>query len=75
MRKIKLTRKRRKTNQIKVLDLVTLTVEFPEHKLWRRQLGTVVEIGEDDVFLINFRGDDGKTHIMLPLSTEQFIKS
>ena len=57
--------KRMKSNKIEVLDIVTLTVDLPEHKLWRRQLGTVAEILEDDLFLIYFRGDDGKSDIIV----------
>lgn len=31
-------------NAVKLLDIVALTVDFPEYKLWRGQVGTVVEI-------------------------------
>lgn len=29
---------------IKLLDVVALTVDLPEHNLWRGQVGTVVEV-------------------------------
>ena len=32
------------TTTIKLLDAVALTVDIPEYKLWRGQVGTVVEI-------------------------------
>lgn len=28
---------------VKLLDVVALTVDFPEYNLWRGQVGTVVE--------------------------------
>ncbi len=31
-------------NEVKLLDIVALTVDLPEYKLWRGQVGTVVEI-------------------------------
>ncbi len=30
--------------EIKLLDVVALTIDFPEYNLWRGQVGTVVEI-------------------------------
>ena len=32
------------TTSIKLLDVVALTDDLPEYKLWRGQVGTVVEI-------------------------------
>ena len=32
------------TNNIKLLDVVALTVDFPNYNLWRGQVGAVVEI-------------------------------
>ncbi len=29
---------------IKLLDVVALTVDLPEHNLWQGQVGTVVEV-------------------------------
>jgi Domain of unknown function (DUF4926) len=34
-------------NNIKLLDVVTLTTDLPEENLWRSQVGTVVEILAD----------------------------
>ncbi len=62
------------TNQIKLLDVVALTVALPEHNLSRGQVGTIVEILDDGAaFLVEFSGDDGQSSAFLPLSPNQLL--
>lgn len=41
--------------EVKLLDVVALTVDFPKYNLWRGQVGTVVEIlANGDAFEVEF---------------------
>ncbi|MGK7947727.1 MAG: DUF4926 domain-containing protein [Xenococcaceae cyanobacterium] len=62
------------TNQIKLLDVVALTVDIPEENLWRGQVGTVVEVLDDgSAFLVEFRDNDGLVYNSLVLSFEELL--
>ena len=62
------------TNQIKLLDVVALTFDIPEHNLSRGQVGTIVEILDDGAaFLVEFSDDDGQSSAFLPLSPNQLL--
>lgn len=50
--------------EIKLLDVVALTVDFPEYNLWRGQVGTVVEIlANGDAFEVEFSDACGGLHL------------
>ena len=66
--------KKMTSNQIKLFDVVALTVDIPERNLWRGHVGTVVEILDNGAaFLVEFSDDEGKTHAFLPLSSSQLL--
>lgn len=47
----------------KLLDVVALTEDIPEHHLRRGQVGTVVEVFEDGkAFEIEFSDENGRTY-------------
>jgi hypothetical protein len=46
---------------------------LPQHKLYRGQVGTVVEILASDVFEVEFNDDEGQTYAMLALHADQLI--
>ncbi len=49
--------------EIKLLDVVTLTQDIPEHNLKRGEVGTVVEILADgDAFEVEFSDDNGQMY-------------
>jgi hypothetical protein len=59
---------------IKLLDVVALTVDLPEHDLWRGQVGTVVEIlAHGDAFEVEFSDSDGRTYASLGLRSDQIM--
>jgi len=61
-------------NQIKLLDVVALTADLPEYKLWRGQVGTVVEIlGGGAAYEVEFSDRDGRTYESLGLRADQIM--
>lgn len=60
-------------NSIKLLDVVALVEDLPEHKLYRGQVGTVVELLAPDVFEVEFNDDEGITYAMLALHADQLM--
>ncbi len=62
------------TTPIKLLDVVALTVDLPEHDLWRGQVGTVVEIlAGGAAFEVEFSDRNGRTYESLGLRPDQII--
>jgi hypothetical protein len=61
-------------NEIKLLDVVALTVDLPEHNLWRGQVGTVVEIlAGGSAFEVEFSDREGRTYESLGLRPDQIM--
>jgi hypothetical protein len=61
-------------SQIKLLDVVALTVDLPECNLWRGQVGTVVEIlATGTAFEVEFSDRDGRTFESGGLRPEQIM--
>ncbi|MBL8132168.1 MAG: DUF4926 domain-containing protein [Anaerolineae bacterium] len=60
-------------DDLKLLDVVAVTVDLPEHGLVRGQVGTIVEQLSPDVFEIEFSDDDGRTYMMVPLHAAQLL--
>lgn len=67
--------------KVKLLDVVALTVDFPEYSLWRGQVGTVVEIlANGDAFEVEFsdacgglRLRNGRTYESIGLRLNQIM--
>lgn len=60
-------------NTVKLLDVVALTADLPEHKLQRGQVGTVVEKLAPDVYEVEFSDNEGRTFAMAALKEEQLL--
>ena len=61
-------------NQIKLLDVVALTVDIPEHNLSRGQVGTVVELLKDGAaYEVEFSDRNGRTYKSLGLRPDQLM--
>jgi len=62
------------TNTIKLFDVVALTVDLPQYKLWRGQVGTVVEVlAGGKAFEVEFSDRNGRTYESLGLRPEQMM--
>jgi membrane protein implicated in regulation of membrane protease activity len=60
-------------DDVKVLDVVALTEDIPDHGLVRGQVGTVVETLAAGEYEVEFCGDDGRAYALLPLSARRLI--
>ena len=58
---------------IQLLDVVALTVDLPERKLRRGQVGTIVELLADGVYEVEFTDDDGRAYASLALRAHQLL--
>jgi len=59
---------------IRLLDVVTLTVDLPEYNLCRGQVGTVVEIlAGGTAFEVEFCDRAGRTHESVGLHPDQIM--
>ena len=61
------------TTEIKLLDVVALSGDLPQHKLTRGQVGTVVEVLASNVFEVEFSDNQGRTYASLALEANQLI--
>lgn len=59
--------------QLKLLDVVALTEDVPQHGLRRGQVGTVMEIHGPDVFEVEFADNHGRTYATLSLRGGQLM--
>lgn len=59
--------------KIKLLDVVALTTDLPEHNLWRGEIGAVVECHPDSAYEVEFVAEDGHTYALLTLRGNQLI--
>lgn len=61
-------------NDIKLLDVVALTVDLPEYNLHRGQVGTVVEVlAGGTAFEVEFCDREGRTYESLGLLPDQIM--
>ncbi len=59
--------------EIRVLDIVALTEDIPDHGLQRGQVGTVVESLGPGTYEVEFVDNDGRTYATLPLQSSQLL--
>ncbi|NJL56487.1 MAG: DUF4926 domain-containing protein [Leptolyngbyaceae cyanobacterium SL_5_9] len=61
-------------SNIKLLNVVALTVDLPQYNLWRGQVGTVVEtLANGKAFEVEFSDRDGRTYESVGLRPEQIM--
>ncbi|WP_395020288.1 DUF4926 domain-containing protein [Dongia sp.] len=60
-------------SQIKLLDVVALTVDLPEKQLLRGQVGTVVEMLAPAVHEVEFSDDQGRTYAAVAVRADQLM--
>lgn len=56
----------------RLLDVVALLSDWPEHNLVRGQVGTVVEL-LDGAYEVEFSDDEGRTYAELALEPNQLL--
>lgn len=59
--------------KVKLLDVVALIEDLPEHKLERGQVGTVVEILAPDLYEVEFNDNDGRTYAELAVKENDLL--
>lgn len=60
-------------NTINLLDVVALTVDLPKYKLWRGEIGAVVEVHPKGGYEVEFVSQDGYTYALITAKKEQLI--
>ena len=60
-------------SDIQLFDVVALTEDVPEHKLWRGEIGAVVECYPGDAYEVEFVAQDSYTYALVTLRAEQLI--
>ncbi|MFO7753977.1 MAG: DUF4926 domain-containing protein [Desulfobacteraceae bacterium] len=58
---------------INILDVVALLVDLPERGLVAGQVGTAVEILDNEVFEVEFCDNNGKTYDSLALCSDHLM--
>ncbi|MBD2099803.1 DUF4926 domain-containing protein [Leptolyngbya sp. FACHB-261] len=56
---------------ISLLDMITLTADLSDQAVRQGQVGTVVELLSDGVFLVEFSDYKNRTYTLLPLQAHQ----
>ncbi len=59
--------------RIRLLDVVAVTADIPEHGLIRGHVGTVVELLGATDYEVEFSDDDGRTFAQVPLAVGQLM--
>lgn len=60
-------------NKIKLLDVVALIENLPEQNLAVGQVGTVVEIHDNQVFEVEFCDNEGRTYALVALHAKSLM--
>ncbi|HLL15236.1 MAG TPA: DUF4926 domain-containing protein [Pyrinomonadaceae bacterium] len=58
---------------IKILDMVAVTGDIPEHGLRRGEVGTVVERWKDGAYEVEFSDDTGEAYAFVALRPDQMM--
>ena len=60
-------------SEIQLLDVVALTMDVPNHNLFRGEIGAVVECYPNDGYEVEFVSLDGHTYALVALRGNQLI--
>lgn len=61
-------------DEIKVLDVVAVTEDIPEHGLRRGEVGTIGERWKDGAYEVEFSDDSGRAYAFAAVPAEKLIK-
>lgn len=59
--------------EIKVLDVVAVTEDVPEHGLRRGEVGTIIDRWKDGMYEVEFSDDAGEAYAFAALSADQLL--
>ncbi len=60
-------------SEIKILDVVAVITDIPEHGLRRGEVGTVVERWKDGAYEVEFSDDTGEAYAFVALPSNQLM--
>ena len=60
-------------SEVHYLDAVALTEPIPNHGLQRGQVGTVVEVLDEDVFEVEFSDNEGQGYAIAAVRADQLL--
>ena len=60
--------------ELRLHDLVALTVALPEHNLRRVEIGVIVDIGSGNRYLVEFVGKNGVPYAMPTIHMDGLMK-
>jgi hypothetical protein len=60
-------------DQLRLLDVVALTDDLPEHGLARGQVGTIVEVLAPDAYEVEFCDEQGQTYASVGIQAEKLM--
>lgn len=60
-------------SEVKMLDIVAVVEDLPEHGLRRGEVGTVVEQWKEGVYEVEFSDDAGEAYAFVALPAEKLI--
>ncbi|MBW4578519.1 MAG: DUF4926 domain-containing protein [Tildeniella nuda ZEHNDER 1965/U140] len=58
---------------MKLLDVIALIEDLPDLRLYRGQVGTIVEVYEPGVFEVEFSDTQGRTYALETLKQKQLM--
>ena len=61
-------------NAFKIFDVVALNTDFPEKKLFKGQVGAIVEDFGDNTYLVDFSDNNGRVYATEELKPEYLLK-
>jgi hypothetical protein len=61
-------------DEIRLLDVVAVLEDAPQHSLFRGEVGTVVERWKDGAFEVEFSDTSGNAYAFAALHAEQLLK-
>ena len=67
------TKKRTRNEGPSVLDVVALLTDLPVQRLARGQVGTIVDLLDDETLLVEFSDDQGRAYAVAPCPRTELL--
>jgi hypothetical protein len=56
-----------------LLDVVALLIDLPAHRLARGQVGSIVELLDEETVLVEFSDEQGRAHAITPCLRSELL--